>query len=520
MEKKPSQCALAIFCGAVLALTALWLCSLQAARAIGDIRYVAPPPVGNDSGNFCGSFSNPCATLQHAVDVAAPGDEIQLAGGIYTRFGTLAEITKTIMITGGYKSDFTLSDPDQYPTVLNSQSNGSVVSVTAAGEVSLANLTIIQGQGTSNCGVFGCGGGIYAQDVRLIVKNCIISDSLGSKGSGGWGGGIYASNSQVTILNSQIINNIGADETDTFGRGGGVSISGGEFILRESKILGNVGHTSHAGSGGGIHLSGVTYAEILSNTISGNRGSLGDWRSDAGGIWIDHAASVLIAGNRIENNSTSSHLTNGAGYGGGVYIWDSRVTLDRNIITGNSSGSWVNALRPGGGLAIQGNQPVTLTNNLIAHNSGGSYGDGVYVGLGWGPVGQTLLVNNTIADNGETGIVASLYANLSLTNNLISGHDVGLVTYQPFTGTIIADHNLFWNTTDPIIGSNAIQQFPRLTADYRLGSGSPALDAGLTILWLAVDLDGEPRPQAGFYDIGAYEGEETLLMIYLPLVRR
>jgi hypothetical protein len=49
-----------------------------------------------------------------------------------------------------------------------------------------------------------------------------------------------------------------------------------------------------------------------------------------------------------------------------------------------------------------------------------------------------------------------------------------------------------------------------------LGSGSPAEDAGLTIPWLTVDLEGTVRPQGSKYDIGAFEG--VVEKVYLPLM--
>jgi hypothetical protein len=72
-------------------------------------------------------------------------------------------------------------------------------------------------------------------------------------------------------------------------------------------------------------------------------------------------------------------------------------------------------------------------------------------------------------------------------------------------------------SSDPITGSNAIRQAPRLTADYHPGLGSPAVDSGLVIPWLTVDLDGEPRPQGSGYDIGAFEGAEPW-RVFLPVV--
>ena len=51
-----------------------------------------------------------------------------------------------------------------------------------------------------------------------------------------------------------------------------------------------------------------------------------------------------------------------------------------------------------------------------------------------------------------------------------------------------------------------------------LRPGSPAVNAGLDIPWLTVDLEGNPRPQGSKYDLGAFEGVRG--EVYLPLVVR
>jgi hypothetical protein len=83
-------------------------------------------------------------------------------------------------------------------------------------------------------------------------------------------------------------------------------------------------------------------------------------------------------------------------------------------------------------------------------------------------------------------------------------------------------HNIFWNTYENFTTTVDIIADPLLTADYHLNPGSPAIDAGLTLPWLAVDLAGNPRPLGAGYDIGAFEMDLAALIpkIYLPLILR
>jgi len=41
--------------------------------------------------------------------------------------------------------------------------------------------------------------------------------------------------------------------------------------------------------------------------------------------------------------------------------------------------------------------------------------------------------------------------------------------------------------------------------DAHLRAGSPAIDAGLTLLDLPIDYDGTPRPEGIKFDVGAFE---------------
>jgi hypothetical protein len=160
----------------VLGATGAWLIPPCPALAILNARYVAT--TGSDAANSCTNAAAPCATIQHAVDVANSGDVIRVAGGTYRRAGTVAAVTKTLAIEGGYSDDFSAHDPETYLTVLDAQRQGSVVSATNVSDLWLHHLILRGGDGTGNC-LNGCGGGIYARNTHLAAPSLSRRPSSG-----------------------------------------------------------------------------------------------------------------------------------------------------------------------------------------------------------------------------------------------------------------------------------------------------------------------------------------------------
>jgi hypothetical protein len=509
MKNRFLHCVLATLLGLVLALAVIGLGAAARAWPASAVRYVAT--TGTDAANDCTSKTEPCATIQHAVDVAVPGDEIHIAGGTYSRVGTLAVITKTLWMWGCYDPAFTAPDPDLYQTVLDARWGGSVISITSAEEVGLVHLTLTHGNGSGSCGSYGCGGGLYAVDTALHVGHSVITDNVANPAGRGYGGGVYVErNRQVDIWESRIVSNTANANaaSSEHSEGGGIYVNGGTASLIQNQVLNNVAHVWQAGFGGGIYMNGVTQADVLTNVIRGNKanGANSPYGSYGGGLYVSNGSAVAVTGNQIEDN-----LTNGTG--GGVEIAYSDAHLARNTIVGNVAAG-------GGGVFVQSTTPVTLSNNLIARNYAGFRCGGVYASLTSLPGSQVVLVNNTIADNGDMGVADWTYAVLTMTNNLIAGHATGIGIKDTGHSSVSADHNLFWNTSDPITGTHAIRQDPLLAQNYHLRPGSPAVDQGVTIPWLTTDLEGHPRPQGSQYDVGAFEGEEVWWDVFLPLALR
>lgn len=509
MKIQKVVCVLSVLSGFLLAAALIWLTTVPS-RAASVIYCV------NKTGTGCSGECSGCyASVQAAINAADSGNEIRIAGGTYTETaGTVAVITKELRIYGGFAPDLSGFDPDMYHTLLDAQWKGSVVSITNAGSVWLLHMTLTRGDGKRNyLEHIGCGGGIYVRDTTLFVGNSVITNNVGSSSGGGMGGGLCALDSDVEVWDSKIISNTASsDPITSYGAwGGGMYVEScgkmNQVSLRGNQFLDNAGHVSDGGWGGGIYVSNLKSVEIMTNTIRGNQATLdnssGGW---GGGLYVENCSDVTISGNRIEENVTHLKLIV-LGQGGGAYLFSSDAHLSRNVIDKNTA-------TEGGGIFIRSNLPVTLSNNLIVQNTKNN----VHAAEYYSPLASyAVLVNNTIVGDGQSsGVGADYYAILTLTNNIISSHATGIITRAPFTGTIIADHNLFWNTVDPITGSNAILQNPLLGVDYRLNYGSPAIDAGLNIPWLIVDRDGRARPQGSAYDIGAFEG--AWYRLFLPLV--
>jgi parallel beta-helix repeat protein len=486
--------------GAVLVGGVLWLLLLQGtphvARAADGNRYVAPD---GDDGGQCDSVANRCRTVQRAIDVASPFDQIWVATGTYTdAAGTVAVIEKTVTLLGGWDSGFTTREASAYPTTLDAQRNGRVVYINGEISPTVDGFTITGGNANSEAIDAGCGGGIYSRNASPIIQNNVVITNVGSVSpTAGSGGGIYLESASASALisgNQVLSNSVHSTWWDR--GGGGISLYYSDATVQSNRIQGN---TCDRG-GGGLHsLSGSP--RILENEIRANAALNG------GGIYTRQAW-PLIQRNLIVDNV--------AGYsGGGINAAHaSEPTIIANRIFSNTGSD-------AGGLVIWGPGLYTVTDNFVAHNDDG----GIMVAE---HAFDGVVAHNTVAFNigSDGGIGLSYPVTPTVVNNILVSNTYGIYAHTNASGTL--DYNDVWGNTaqdyelpgalEP--GPHDIQADPLFVDpagdDYHVRAGSPCVDAG-TGAGVTADIDGDTRPMGAGYDIGA---DEVWPHVYLPLVMR
>jgi parallel beta-helix repeat protein len=193
--------------------------------------------------------------------------------------------------------------------------------------------------------------------------------------------------------------------------------------------------------------------------------------SNMSGIYLSGADRVSIMGNRIRDNGTHAALDHGIYYGSGA-----------------------------GG---------TIANNLFERNR--AYGIQMYPH----PQGQ-LITQNVVTGSGKAGMIFSGATNLMVVNNISAWNtEEGMRTGGGGCTGCSADRNLLYgNARDfylpmPLAVAGTISADPlfvdRAAGNYRLASGSPALDAARTAFSMPVDHARNPRPAGGGPDVGAFE---------------
>jgi uncharacterized repeat protein (TIGR01451 family) len=434
------------------------------ARAKGStIRYV-DGVTGDNSDNDCITSVAPCATVQHAVDEATPGDEIRVATGVYTGVQARAGVTQvvyiseTVTVRGGYTTtNWATPYPITQPTTLDAQKQGRVLYITGDISPSIEGLHITGGDALGLGGdVAGkdAGGGLYvitatatirdnhvvrntalvgggmyfrSSDGTSLIDNLISGNSTPQSGSGG---GLYFDNSaHIALTGNTISDNEAGPRNYGFGIGGGALFD----TCPSATLNGNVVSDNRAGWGGGLRFHSSPTVTLIANTIDGNVADYaGPWQKHYGGILLLSSDNATLISNTISGNRAANDC-------GGVCLDSSHnAVLTGNLIISNTRGPWWDGC--GAGACFRKCKNVQLVDNVIASNTGtvmdrpGTIlGGGLYIGNS-----SVTLVANKISSNGATrggGLHVASNSIVTLTSNAITGNAVysscGARCYDP-----------------------------------------------------------------------------------------
>lgn len=339
-------------------------------------------------------------TLQGAIDGAKDGDEVVLQkdhkGNI-----KIAEWIKLNLngkkIEGNVEVDLSKKQDD----TATSQDGETTVDK----KVEIVDGTIT---GATDSGVTIKDAG----DTNVLLKDLTIEKNEGKQG-----GGVHIENSQnVTIDHCTIQNN-------------------------STTVVSENGSDVSVGAGGGVFVSNNSHVTIQNgSTIQGNTGTRG------GGIYTEHSTVEVVEKSEIKNN-IATDVPSGApnsnkGLGGGIYSFDSTLTVTDSTISGNEAKGSTSVIiyndgelssstlgNGGGGICAVGKKSdvtldkVTVTGNKATSNVSTNLG----AGGGIEAQGGSLTVkDSTISDNnarGNGGGIFSAEGNvLNISGSTIQGN--------------------------------------------------------------------------------------------------
>jgi hypothetical protein len=477
------------------------------AAYVHQVFFVATTGADTNDGNA----DHPWRTIQHAMNTAKGGAEVDVASGVYHELVTIRHSGSaaglTILTAGKGASPIIDGTGLKIP-------NGEY------GLITLNNVSFVR---------------ITGFEIRNYTSASAALDPIGIY--------IEGAGSDIQILNNHIHNIETTGKTDNFDALG-IAVYGSAAPASLNRIVIDGNELDHlvTGFSESMALTGnVQYFQLTANRIHDNDNigiDISGYEKVSPQVAYDRARNGYIARNTVYNiSSLRNPAYQGRESADGIYVeGGADVVVERNLIHNTDLG--IEAASEHAGRV---SEAVTIRDNIVYASNQVGISIGGYAKKVGGSIHCTI-VNNTLYGNGtaansegEFQIQFNATDNLFENNIAVADNDQNLLLYS-FVATpahpATLTHNLYFsasgadNTTWEWVGRSyasfagyrsttgndkasqfADPQFLGLkTFDFHLAAGSPARGAGaklpLSVIGLS-DFAGNRR--GGTVDVGAYQ---------------
>lgn len=478
--------------------------------------YVSPS--GSDSNP--GTYAKPWRTIQKAADNLIAGQTVHiLPGTYYEKFAPRNSGNAAGYIT--YTADPGTVVLDGSGVSMSTDSRGDgLVQILGKSYIKVQNLTLRNA--SVNCANISDNSSgtaaSYIEMTGLNIQNCTKV-------------GIRARKSNHLLFKDNVINHI------TYSSGIGVWFSTDVIVDHNTITNAHYYHECQGAYDEALTISSTSRFEVMNNTLDNTEANpSGFCNTYAEKLGIDVKESSqngLVHHNTIRNMNAGAIYVDGwrAGSNGTptlnhINIYNNRISNSGGIIVGCEQADGVveyiniynNLLINASfsGIQVRGahgdglRKNITIYNNTIygALPAGGHGGAGIYVttaNLGSNNSDAPVIIRNNISMFGFlsnlTGTVgqiragtAAIAAKISASNNLVSGPQT---CSTQFPNCVEVGSRITADAAKVFVNPGAL--------DLHLKNDSPAINTGVLIGLVHIDIEGLPRPQMIIHDIGAYE---------------
>ena len=337
---------------------------------------------------------SPHATIQAAIDLAAPADTVLVDPGVYTE--NIDFLDKNIVV--GSRFLLTADSTFVAQTVIAGGQQGSVVRITGGQNqtAALVGCTLMDGRATR-------GGGIWCDNASPTLSWLIVRDNeafrppsapspipimmhLSTVDTTGVGGGIYIHNGTPRLLHVRLEDNVAAEY------GGGIAVVEAEPPMEEILIRGNAGTY---GAGLYCHKASPVITNV---TAVGNRGT-GVHCEEGSSPQVTHAVINRNTGRGIalldNSNPTLRHVEVRRNEGGGIMcFWSSPVLTDVVVADHSPWGSGSGT----GGIDCSNSNPIL--ERVVLRGNDGVYGGGIHARDSSPVLTDCEIIGNTASNGG------------------------------------------------------------------------------------------------------------------------